>query len=143
MRKIKKLEVKDKRNAFREVAELKEENENLQQKYLSESYEKSKLVSENNHLLDVINNQDVKIADLEKKVGKLESKENFVGCVNAENMQLQQEVNIKEFHLNKTMEQLKQATELLRQWYQIGKKNHAPHCYGFVKDTEQFLKENE
>ena len=101
------------------------------------------LIDENNRLLDVINNQDVKIADLEKKVGKLESKENFVGCVNAENMQLQQEVNIKEFHLNKTMEQLKQATELLRQWYQIGKKNHAPHCYGFVKDTEQFLKENE
>ena len=47
---------------------VKEENESLQQKYLSESYEKSKLVSENNKLLDVINNQDVKIADLEEKL---------------------------------------------------------------------------
>ena len=50
--------------------EGQDENESLQQKYLSESYEKSKLVSENNKLLDVINNQDVKIADLEKMLAE-------------------------------------------------------------------------
>lgn len=49
---------------------LADENESLQQKYLSESYEKSKLVSENNNLLDVINNQDVKIAGLEKMLAE-------------------------------------------------------------------------
>lgn len=39
-------------------------------------------------------------------------------------------------------EQLTKATELLKQWLQIAHKNGA-RCYGFVKDTEQFLKDLE
>ena len=35
---------------------------------------------------------------------------------------------------------LTEAKELLRAWLQIAHKNHA-RCYGFVKDTEQFLEE--
>ena len=40
-------------------------------------------------------------------------------------------------------EQIEKAKELLGDWLQIAHKNHAPRCYGFVKDTEQFLKESE
>ena len=50
MKKIKKLERKDKRNAFKDCA---------------------KLTDENNKLLDVINGQDVKIADLEQQIEKM------------------------------------------------------------------------
>lgn len=35
--------------------------------------------------------------------------------------------------------EIEKAKELLRDWLQIAHKNHAPRCYGFVKDTEQFL----
>jgi hypothetical protein len=35
---------------------------------------------------------------------------------------------------------LDKAKELLKDWLQIAHKNHAC-CYGFVKDTEAFLKE--
>ncbi len=43
-------------------------------------------------------------------------------------------------HLKKRDDQLTLAKELLNQWLQIAHKNNT-RCYGFVKDTEQFLEE--
>ena len=87
-----------------------------------------KLKDDNNKLIDVINGQDVKIADLETSLQALDRAEKKI-------VELEKERNDFKGRLHK-------AESLLQQWYQIGKKNSAPHCYGFVKDTEQFLKEN-
>ena len=54
---------------FRKGAKLmQKENDRLAKHILELQKDKGRLTDENNKLLDVINNQDVKIADLEKKV---------------------------------------------------------------------------
>ena len=45
---------------------MQEENDRLSQHILELQKDKGRLTDENNRLLDVINNQDVKIADLEE-----------------------------------------------------------------------------
>ena len=47
---------------------MQKENDRLAKHILELQKDKGRLTDENNKLLDVINNQDVKIADLEKKV---------------------------------------------------------------------------
>ena len=72
--------LKDKGNLTDELAKWKEEWQEQVQKATDESWERTKLTGrvreleqENNKLLDVINNQDVKIADLEQQIEKMKT----------------------------------------------------------------------
>ena len=69
------------------------EGKDVEIKELRDNYEQYKAVAEptikelkqeNNKLLDVINNQDVKIADLEKKLEKMKKYTKCNGCVHQE-----------------------------------------------------------
>ena len=130
----------------KQIAELTEENENLQQKYLSESYEKSKLVSENNRLLDVINNQDVKIADLESQIKVLEQNiEDTEICEKAlkeRNKHLDAALTGKALISNERKEQLEQANQLIKDYLRIANCVIAdkPEFEKLTKKAKRFLK---
>ncbi|MBO7695679.1 MAG: hypothetical protein J6W16_06735 [Methanobrevibacter sp.] len=71
--------LKDKGNLIDELKEWKDEWQEQVQKAIDEGWERTKLTGrvreleqENNKLLDIINNQDVKIADLEQKLEQTE-----------------------------------------------------------------------
>ena len=66
---------------------------------------------------------------------------NAIARLENENAELEKRCNELFFQVNEQVAQIEKAKELLGNWLQIAHKNHA-RCYGFVKDTEQFLEEN-
>ena len=103
-------------------------NEDLQNGYYEGFLECAKeLEKENNKLLDVINNQDVKIADLEKELA-----ENQSDCA---------------LCYSKDKEQLQQAKEIIKELINIinylNEDEYGKEDFPIVHKAEQFLKEIE
>ena len=123
---------------------MQKENNRLAQHIVELQKDKGTLTDENNRLLDVINGQDVKIADLEKKVGKLQ-KVNCEGLaeLNHYNGELIIEVVKKD-------KQIEQAKEIIQKavFQNICYNcdfgiDHCSQCRNGTlrKKAEQFLKE--
>ena len=98
----------------------------------------TKLMQEDiNKLLDVINNQDVKIADLEKKVNEYE----YLGI-----KELQSEAERLAKGNNYLTNQLEQAKGLLKEFMRISVasvEEYEPEFSELVEQAEQFIKDLE
>lgn len=138
-------ELKDKLNNWVKCAELRLAN---WQKY----------ETENNRLLDVINNQDIKIADLEKKVEEQQKYQNHRRCINCEHLNRNNGnclvvggfySSVADKDCPKIKEkielykQLEQARNIIRDlisisidWIQEGDKD-----YSYIEDAKQFIGE--
>ena len=84
------------------------------------------------------------ILDLQKDKGYLTDK---VRELEQENEQIKNSdtlcklIGEQKLKIAELEKQIEKAKELLGDWLQVAHKNHT-RCYGFVKDTEQFLAEN-
>ena len=106
---------------------LSDEIERAQRKQIAE------LKEENNKLLDVINNQDVKIADLEKMLSE-------------QYPDLKQSLDWANKRENENVERLKQAKEIIRTFLNMPMPNNEEVFADvgmFLTKAEQFLKEIE
>lgn len=80
-----------------------------------------------------------RIEALEQENAELkEQLKSYNGCGDWDNDFHTCRVYLQHEELQMYADQLTKAKELLGDWLQIAHKNHA-RCYGFVKDTEQFL----
>lgn len=100
---------------------------------------KEKLEEENNKLLDVISNYEVKVADLEKENAELKEKLKPENCL---------KLLAKEGYIKFTSDQLTKAKEIIKKLVNGVRVLNDPKveltdCDGFLEEAEQFLKEGE
>lgn len=124
----------------------------LQSQLTEKDKQIEELTEQNTSLLTSVENLNKSVQELEAQIEELEKQKSTIleDCHNAErgcreknkqNKELEKRCNELFFQVNEQVEQIEKAKELLGNWLQIAHKNHA-RCYGFVKDTEQFLEEN-
>lgn len=121
------------------------EEEMLKRKY-TRPYEKriEKLEQENNKLLDVINNQDVKIADLEKENAELkETLKTYNGCGDWDNDFHTCRVYLRHEELQMYIDLLRKAKDLIENIIRVTWGEGWNYSLDWKAKAEQFLKEIE